>query len=939
MFGIRLRPDFQILASVFLLLLTARVLPAQTVTTPADLVSAIAAANANPTATTAITLAAGTYNLTADLPDLAANNLTLQGPTTGAPAIVNATALASGVIFNVTTDHVTIANITLQNARSHAVTIQAGADSGRIEDCTFAYPTAPVPATAAIDGFNCQNWTVTGNNISGIVGTTTTAEPAIHFYGGASGTVVTNNLVLNCDRAVGFGGDPTPIAPVVKSQPLGTTATIGLTASFTVSVAGTPAPTYQWYKNGVAISGATSATYTTPATTTADNGAVFTVVITNSAGSVTSASATLTVTAVAPIIAYSPGTFSFTVNTAISAITPTNTGNAATSWSISPALTAGLSFNTGTGQITGTPTVASAATAYTVTATNAAGNGTATLSITVNAVDGALDLPKDAAGWTIFTPSSDTRIMYVSAAGNDTTGTVYNSTSNPDPFNPTGAIQTFKTYAAAFTHARTGYPDWILFKRGDTFYEAIGGKTQSGRSRSEPSLIGAYGSTGDSPLLKVGASDGISIGYVNSSAITSEYIAVQGVRVYSQTRNPDDPEYTGSAGGVGISVFTYGSVNKARNILIEGCSCMYNSATLYAAGGSPWVQDVDFRRNVIYCSYSTSGHAQGMWISYVNNLLLEENILDHNGWLIQSRLSDNDKADGQATMFNHNIYTAGVTNATYRNNLIMRASSIGTKFTAPDAAGNADYGSVDVKITNLVIGNNLYIDGEIGIGLAGNYPDNHYAVIAPTIRDNVFYNIGQSHPTNRALSWGIDLYGMNGGTLQGNLLLNSLTLDNTFGVNLSEAENFEIFNNIGLYLAGSQAFLYTKSVDHANVSIHDNYIERQGSANYMVEVQDAVAGLSFSNNNYYGSSTPTFKVINSSLSSSQWALGYESNAKFTKRVFPDNTRTVEKYLISIGATGSLDDFYARCRLQTRFNWDSRYTAESVNNWIRAGFGL
>jgi hypothetical protein len=328
-----------------------------------------------------------------------------------------------------------------------------------------------------------------------------------------------------------------------------------------------------------------------------------------------------------------------------------------------------------------------------------------------------------------------------------------------------------------------------------------------------------------------------------------------------------------------------------------------------------------------------------MWISYVNNLLLEENILDHNGWLIQSRLSDNAMADGQATMFNHNIYTAGVTNATYRNNLIMRASSIGTKFTAPDAAGNAAYGSVDVKITDLVISGNLYIDGEIGIGLAGNYPDNHYAVIAPTIRDNVFYNIGQSHPTNRALSWGIDLYGMNGGTLQGNLLLNSLTLDNTFGINLSEAENFEIFNNIGLYLAGSQAFIYTTTVNHANVSIHDNYIERQGSTTYMNEVQNALTGLVFSKNNYYSTSSSTFKVINTSLSPAQWALNYESDAKFTKRAFPDNTRTVEKYLVSIGEAGTLDAFYARCRLQSRYNWDARYTADAINTWIRAGFGL
>ena len=54
---------------------------------------------------------------------------------------------------------------------------------------------------------------------------------------------------------------------------------------------------YQWKKNGTDISGATSNTYTTPATTNADIGAVlvYSVVVTNSAGTVTSSNATLTV--------------------------------------------------------------------------------------------------------------------------------------------------------------------------------------------------------------------------------------------------------------------------------------------------------------------------------------------------------------------------------------------------------------------------------------------------------------------------------------------------------------------------------------------------------------------------------------------------------------------------------------------------------------------
>jgi len=97
------------LASAFLLLLlTVGVLAAQTVTTTAELAAAIAAANAAPSVPATITLASGTYPLTTSLPNLAADGLKLQGPATGSPAIIDANGLATGVIFNVTADHVAI---------------------------------------------------------------------------------------------------------------------------------------------------------------------------------------------------------------------------------------------------------------------------------------------------------------------------------------------------------------------------------------------------------------------------------------------------------------------------------------------------------------------------------------------------------------------------------------------------------------------------------------------------------------------------------------------------------------------------------------------------------------------------------------------------------------------------------------------------------------
>jgi hypothetical protein len=75
---------------------------------------------------------------------------------------------------------------------------------------------------------------------------------------------------------------------------------VGQAATFSAVASGTTPLSYQWQKNSVNISGATSASYTTPAAMSSDSGATFQVVVTNSQGSVTSNSATLTVTAVVP---------------------------------------------------------------------------------------------------------------------------------------------------------------------------------------------------------------------------------------------------------------------------------------------------------------------------------------------------------------------------------------------------------------------------------------------------------------------------------------------------------------------------------------------------------------------------------------------------------------------------------------------------------------
>jgi len=88
---------------------------------------------------------------------------------------------------------------------------------------------------------------------------------------------------------------PVATAPSITAQPKNQTVSVGHAASFSVAASGTAPLTYQWLKNGSSISGATAASYTTPAATSAENGSTFQVEINNLQGHLTSAAATLTV--------------------------------------------------------------------------------------------------------------------------------------------------------------------------------------------------------------------------------------------------------------------------------------------------------------------------------------------------------------------------------------------------------------------------------------------------------------------------------------------------------------------------------------------------------------------------------------------------------------------------------------------------------------------
>lgn len=89
------------------------------------------------------------------------------------------------------------------------------------------------------------------------------------------------------------------LAPNILTNPVSLTVTAGVNASFSVVATGIPDPTYQWMKDGSNLVSGTSATLTISNALAGDAG-VYSVILSNAAGSVTSSNATLTVVGTGP---------------------------------------------------------------------------------------------------------------------------------------------------------------------------------------------------------------------------------------------------------------------------------------------------------------------------------------------------------------------------------------------------------------------------------------------------------------------------------------------------------------------------------------------------------------------------------------------------------------------------------------------------------------
>jgi hypothetical protein len=215
-------------------------LQAVVVSTTQELVNAVS--NANTGGDKEIVLQNGTYTLN-DMLIIEADGVTVRSQSGNRNSvIIQGQGMKGGVshIFNVEGSNFTVRNMTIGWVANHAIQIHGednssntlisnlrivdtneqmvkisyessnpnSSENGIMENCLLEYSDGVGPQyyIGGIDGHQCKNWTVRNNVFKNFSSPSEdVAEHAVHFWSDSQDTLVENNLIINCDRGIGFG--------------------------------------------------------------------------------------------------------------------------------------------------------------------------------------------------------------------------------------------------------------------------------------------------------------------------------------------------------------------------------------------------------------------------------------------------------------------------------------------------------------------------------------------------------------------------------------------------------------------------------------------------------------------------------------------------------------------------------------------------------------
>ena len=258
--------------------------------------------------------------------------------------------------------------------------------------------------------------------------------------------------------------------------------------------------------------------------------------------------------------------------------------------------------------------------------------------------------------WTRIAASPDTRRIYLSSFAGDDSNDCRSEQS------------ACRTPRRAIAQLRNGFPDHLLVRRGDVFEGPLATAwALSGRSAQEPIVIATYGTPAARPRFRAGHQNGF---------VTSPYAAVRHVRVmdmhfHAHKRDPADAGFdTAYAPETPTGVLILALIHPVEDVLIEGCEVsFFGSGVVVHNARDVHLANVRLRANNIHDSWRIwggplqQGYSQGVFASGVDGLLLEQNVIEHNGGLYNypgdlrhGVPAGLERRHVTVTWFNHQVY-------------------------------------------------------------------------------------------------------------------------------------------------------------------------------------------------------------------------------------------------------------------------------------------
>jgi hypothetical protein len=510
-------------------------------------------------------------------------------------------------------------------------------------------------------------------------------------------------------------------------------------------------------------------------------------------------------------------------------------------------------------------------------------------------VAGAFTVGPD--GWTVLQPSADSRIVHVSSS---------DGADANDGLSPATPVQTI---AEGMRRLRDGYPDHLLLKRGDTWHEAFGFWSKSGRSAGEPMVVGSYGASSARPRVIAN----------NEPALRGldkriAYFAFTGMHLQVENR-------PASLGPTGIRWLA-----PTDQFLIEDCLIEGFSTNVVVQGYFGAIENFQIRRCVVIDAFDTTALSQGMYCENVDGILIEECVFDYNGWK---------EGVYAQTMLNHNVYIhAESKNLIARGNIFSRSSSHGLQ---------ARPGGI--------VENNLFVRCPVscsyGYVLGGSDPT--VGGVGGVVRGNVMLegnDIGDK-PRGIGIQVG-NIAEAVGLELSGNYFVRNDSSE-PFGaaIELQSGNGLGIHNTL---IAGNVCYGYNAGLNaegvtekYSTTEIRENYFIPLDSYSFTAHHRYALhpERVAYAGNVYNSprSTNSWFRANSVLYSFPGWqGLSLDETGVAGEGDFPDSSRSLQSYSALQGFPGTVAGFLSEARKQSRQHWRPQCSAGPVIEYIRVGFG-